>query len=239
ERIESVRKAELAVVVQKQDGTPVPEARVHVRQTKHAFLFGTAVPAARIVDPGNDKFRQIVVDHFNVVTLENDLKWVALEGDWGPSFTIAKARAAIDWLAQHGIATRGHVLVWPGWRNLPRSLRPYEKNQAELRRRVEQRIAQVMADTRGKLPHWDVLNEPFDNHDLMDILGPEVMVDWFRLARQHDPGAKLYINDYAILSGGGGSTPHRDHYEQTIQFLVDRQAPLDGIGMQGHFGNSL
>lgn len=239
ERIESVRKAELAVLVQNSDGAPVPEATVHVRQTKHAFIFGTAVPAARVVGPGNEKFRQHILDHFNMVTLENDLKWVALEGDWGPSFNLPQARAAIDWLAGRGVPTRGHVLVWPGWRNLPKSLRPYEKNHAELRRRVERRIAQVMADTKGKLPHWDVLNEPFDNHDLLDILGPEIMVDWFRLARQHDPNAKLYINDYAILSGGGGSTPHRDHYEQTIQFLVDRQAPLDGIGMQGHFGNSL
>src|SRR5690606_24636708 len=121
ERIESVRKAELAIVVQKAGGEPMPEAQVHVRQTKHAFLFGTAVPAARIADPGDEKIRQHVLDHFNMVTLENDLKWVALEGDWGPSFTLPKARAAVEWLAARGIPTRGHVLVWPGWRNLPKS----------------------------------------------------------------------------------------------------------------------
>jgi len=38
--------------------------------------------------------------------------------------------------------------------------------------------------TQGRVIHWDTLNEPFDNHDLLDILGKEVAVDWFKLARQ-------------------------------------------------------
>jgi endo-1,4-beta-xylanase len=84
-----------------------------------------------------------------------------------------------------------------------------------------------------------VMNEPFDNHDLMDILGDDVMVEWFKEARAADPKAKLFINDYAILSGGGGDTPHRSHYEKTIAYLIQKGAPLDGIGMQGHFGSSL
>jgi GH35 family endo-1,4-beta-xylanase len=83
------------------------------------------------------------------------------------------------------------------------------------------------------------LNEPFDNHDLMDLLGRDVMVEWFKEARSADPNALLFINDYAILSGGGGTTAHRDHYEETIRFLIEKGAPLDGIGMQGHFGAAL
>ena len=67
---------------------------------------------------------------------------------------------------------------------------------------------------------WDVVNEPFDNHDLLDLLGERVMVDWFAAARATDPAPKLFINDYAILSGGGGTTPHRDHYEKTIEKLI-------------------
>jgi GH35 family endo-1,4-beta-xylanase len=65
------------------------------------------------------------------------------------------------------------------------------------------------------------------------------MVDWFKLVRSIDPKPKLFINDFAILNGGGGTTAHRDHYEKMIQLLVDKGAPFDGIGMQGHFGTSL
>jgi len=65
------------------------------------------------------------------------------------------------------------------------------------------------------------------------------MVGWFKLARATDPLPKLFINDFAILSGGGGDTPHRAHYEKTIRFLVQQKAPFDAVGMQGHFGGSL
>ena len=92
---------------------------------------------------------------------------------------------------------------------------------------------------KGRLIHWDTLNEPFDNHDLLDVLGKDVAVDWFKLAHKADPGPKLFINDYAILSGGGGTTAHRDYYESMIKMLIDKGAPVNGIGMQGHFGNSL
>ncbi|HYP87796.1 MAG TPA: endo-1,4-beta-xylanase, partial [Polyangiaceae bacterium] len=39
--------------------------------------------------------------------------------------------------------------------------------------------------------------------------------------------------------GGPGATPHRDNYERVIKLLVDKGAPFDGIGMQGHFGSAL
>jgi len=92
---------------------------------------------------------------------------------------------------------------------------------------------------KGLVDEWDVVNEPFSNHDLMDVLGREVMIDWFKIARAADPSAKLMINDYGILPGGKGDTAHRRHYEQTIQFLLDGGAPLDLIGLQSHFGGSL
>jgi GH35 family endo-1,4-beta-xylanase len=239
--IEQHRKAPLTVTVTDASGKVVPEADVTVKLSEHAFGFGTCVPAGRILSstPADERFKTTLTELFNVATLENDLKWVPLAGEWGKSFTTANAVNAIDWLNSKGIDVRGHVLVWPGWHNLPKSLKNLEKDPAKLRTEIAQHIATVAGATKGKVVHWDVVNEPYDNHDLLDILGAEVMVDWFKSARAADPQAKLFINDYAILSGGGGTTPHRDHYEKTIRMLLDKGAPLDGIGMQGHFGNSL
>ena len=45
------------------------------------------------------------------------------------------------------------------------------------------------------------------------------------------PGAT--ISSSKTGGGGGGTTAHRDHYEKMIQLLVDKGAPLDGIGMFG------
>jgi GH35 family endo-1,4-beta-xylanase len=239
ERIERLRKAELQVVVKDKSGRPVPGAKVRATLSKHSFMFGTCAPAARIVDPSQTKYQSIMTELFNSVTLENDLKWVALAGDWGASFTMNRTLAAVDWLHKHSMPVRGHVLVWPGWRNLPKYLRAYQKNPEQLRAEIRKHIQEVAGQVKGRVIHWDVVNEPFDNHDALDILGSEVMVDWFKLAHAADPKPKLFINDYAILSGGGGPTAHRDHYEKTIQMLIDQGAPLDGIGMQGHFGEAL
>jgi len=89
---------------------------------------------------------------------------------------------------------------------------------------------------RGLVRDWDVLNEPWSNHTLQDVLGEEAMADWFRAAKAADPEARLFINDFGILNKAGEHKVHQDHYEKTIQFLLEHNAPIDGIGMQAHFG---
>jgi endo-1,4-beta-xylanase len=239
ERIEKVRKSELSILVQDRNGKAMSGADVTIHQTKQAFGFGSAVVAQTLSRPGNDKYKQLTAELFNTAVLENNLKWQPLAGDWGEGWTVAVAQKGVDWLGQHGIQTRGHVLVWPGWKNLPRSLKPLEKDPVKLRAAVNAHVTELATAMRGKLLHWDVMNEPFDNHDLMDLLGEDAMIEWFRAARAADPSAQLFINDYAILSGGGGTTPHRDNYERVIKLLLDKGAPLDGIGLQGHFGAEL
>lgn len=241
ERIEKIRKAELSITVTDRAKKPLPGADVVVKQTRQAFGFGSAVQAQRLVLPGNgnERYQALIPELFNIAVLENNLKWQPLAGDWGSGWTLDMAKQGVDWLSRRGIPTRGHVLVWPGWKNLPRSLRDLEKDPPKLREAVRRHVHDMVSEMKGKLVHWDVVNEPFDNHDLLDRFGNEVMLEWFKEARATDPGVKLFINDYAILSGGGADTPHRDHYAKTIGFLVEKGAPFDGVGMQGHFGSSL
>ncbi len=238
-RIEKFRKQDLQITVRDQSGKAVADAEVSLHQTRQAFGFGSAVVAQTLTLPGNDRYKQLTAELFNTAVLENNLKWQPLAGDWGGGFTVDVAKKGVDWLAEHGLQTRGHVLVWPSWRNLPRSLKQLEGDHAKLRAEVLKHVRELTSAMRGKLSQWDVLNEPFDNHDLMDLLGEDVMIEWFKAAHEADPSAKLFINDYAILSGGGGDSPHRDHYEKTIRLLKDKGAPVDGIGMQGHFGAAL
>ncbi len=236
ERIDRLRKAELTVQVVGSNGAPVPGAQVSANLTRHAFQFGTCAPAETVLANDRKRFQDIMHEHFNMVTLENDLKWEALT-DW--NFPLDRGSRAVDWLRNAGYDVRGHVLVWPGWNELPAALKRQKDHPDQLREAVTTHIRELVTAMKGRLEHWDVVNEPYTNHDLLDILGYDVMVDWFKLTRSIDPKPKLFINDFAILSGGGGTTPHRDHYEKMIQLLVDKGAPFDGIGMQGHFGTSL
>jgi GH35 family endo-1,4-beta-xylanase len=237
-RIEEHRKSELIVEVVDGSGSPVPNASVRVEQKKHAYMFGSAINGTYLVRETGaeaDRYRAEAAALFNTVTIENELKWPALAGDWGVS-TWNTALAALDWAKSQNLETRGHVLVWPSWRHTPKFLQGLASDPKALRQAVNDHITNTVTTTRGKLVHWDVVNEPFDNHDLMDVLGAQEMVEWFKLAQAADPDTPRFLNDYAILSGGGGNSAHRDHFEDTIRFLLENGAPLDGLGMQGHFG---
>ncbi|MEM7625150.1 MAG: endo-1,4-beta-xylanase [Planctomycetota bacterium] len=235
QRIDELRKGDLHITVVDAQGRPVPGAEVRIEMTRHAFSFGSAVVAKTLADPSFDpRYRETVATWFNEVVFENDLKWVN-HGTGDPD----DIAASLSWLAARDIGVRGHVLVWPGWEWLPEDLPALASNPEELRRRVEQRVFDAAGKYRGQIKDWDVINEPYNNHDLMDILGKEVMIDWFKLAQQADPEAKRYINDWGILTGGGNDTNHQDNYHDWIDFLVENGAPIDGIGLQGHFGSAL
>jgi GH35 family endo-1,4-beta-xylanase len=233
ERIDRIRKSNLVVKVVDADGNPVPDASVRVRMTRHRFAFGSAVVARTIVADTEDarRYRQVIEECFNRVVFENDLKW--------PHWDRKNVPPAIEWLRARGISIRGHCLVWPSWENSPRDLISLKDRPDELRKRVADHITEIVSTYRGKLVDWDVINEIRTNRDLLDVLGDDVAADWFRLARDADPDARLWINDYDILSGGGRNTRAQDDYENAIRRLLDAKAPLDGIGLQGHFGARL
>ncbi len=253
ERIAKYRKAPLSVLVHDAAGKPVPGAEVTIQMTAQEFILGTAVNAKTLANapPFNrtqsgssatdseSKYVAAIPQYFNTIVLENNLKWKPLAGDWGSAWTFEDASRAIDWARKAGLRTRGHVLVWPSFKHLPTRLKALENDKEKLRAEVRAHVRDLATKMKGRLDHWDVINEPYDNHDLMDILGPEEMVEWFKIAREADPGAKLYLNDYSILSGGPGDNGHRAHFEETIRFLIEKGAPIDGIGMQGHFGSGL
>lgn len=237
ERIEAHRKADMRIRVEDALGRPVAGARVAVAMKKHAFEFGTAVNAAYMASgaPAEeiDRYRQEILALFNAAVLENDLKWPTWEnGDK------AHTLETLRWLVGAGMAVRGHCLVWPSWKHLPKDLPALKDDPQALRRRIREHILDVAGSARGMLVDWDVINEAYTNHDLMDILGREAMVEWFHLAREADPRATLYINDFQIIAGGGTNKAKQDFYYDTIKYLIDSGAPIGGIGLQCHFGSA-
>jgi GH35 family endo-1,4-beta-xylanase len=241
DRIRQHRKAELEIEVRDADSLPVPYASVHANLTRHAFGFGSAVNLQRLTDPSPTyaTYRQKILELFNRVVNENDLKWPAWEGDWGAGFTKAKSIAGLQWLKARGYYVRGHNLVWPSYDNVANSARALWGQPDALRAHVLWHIGDVGTSTGMYCDEFDVINEPYTNHDLMDMLGNDVMVDWFNKAREVMPATRLFLNDYDILASGGSTdTAHQQGYYDAIRFLLDRGAPLGGIGCQGHFNGS-
>lgn len=240
-RIEQVRKSGFLIEVRDAAGAPVPGARVRVEQTRSLFHFGSALQFARLVQdsPDNRIYREKALALFNAASPENDLKWPAWDGDWKGTFSREQSIAALRWLRENGFHVRGHVLVWPSWKNLPKSvtaLKDGKANQARIPSLVLQHIADITGATREWVQEWDVLNEPYTNHDLMAIFGPDIMVEWFKAARAGAaPGAPLYLNDYSNHDLVA-DRPHCLDFVKVAKFLLAKGAPLGGLGLQGHIG---
>ena len=238
DRIEKVRKADLEIQVLDSNGQPLSGQPVHVKLDSHAFGFGTAVNSWKVTgkDENAAKYREVLKENFNLGAIENGLKWPFW--DEKPEYR----HLAIDtlkWLQTQNIKVRGHVMVWPGQGHLPDWVKSLKDNPKALKRTLAARIREMGFLTQGIAEDWDVINEGFDNHELMDWLGDEAMVEWFKQSDAVLPDADLYYNDYAALVRGGHPTGHKDHFEKTINFLIDNGAPIDGLGIQGHFGSLL
>jgi GH35 family endo-1,4-beta-xylanase len=246
QRIEANRKANMSVNVFDAGGAPIPSANVHVAMQQHEFGFGSAVVGHRLRDnnPTHAAYKQKVDELFNIATLENNLKWPPWEGEWGGAFTQAGAVSALEWLDSKDIRSRGHVMVWPGRDNLPADIRAMldsgplnATEQRIVRNRISAHIESLTSATNGHIGYWDVLNEPRTNNDLMQQLseGDQAMVDWFQQADAATQ-ASLYINEFDILSSAGGTaTAKQNLYFETIEYLQNNGAAIDGVGFQGHF----
>lgn len=250
ERINQFRKGDLTVKVTDRDGNPLPGAQVFVQQTNHGFKFGSAVTAQLLAGNGQteadrEMYRSRVSSHFTTTVLENDLKWPFWE-DWQPW----NRQATMDtfaWLKNQNLPVRGHNLIWPSSDYLPNDARSLTGDG--LKTRIDQHFADILNPEHagGKCYQWDVVNEPYTNYDLQGRiavgstpqsngkLGNQEILRWFQLARTLDPQSKLFVNDYNILAAGGADVNHQNYLFELTKWMLANDAPVDGVGMQGHF----
>ena len=65
-------------------------------------------------------------------------------------------------------------------------------------------------------------------------LGDQYIADAFRIARQADPQALLFYNDY----GGEGLNQKSNRIYDLVQGLRAQGVPIDGVGLQMHITGS-
>ena len=114
QRIEQHRKANLTVNVVDSLGTPVPGADVHVEMKRHTFGWGTAVTASRINSnsSNNMMYKQKLLENFNHVVFENDLKWPQWSGSsWNAT------QQALNWLDANDLPARALPVLGHGRRH--------------------------------------------------------------------------------------------------------------------------
>ena len=208
-----------------------PGAQVKVRQLQHAFAFGTAVATRFFGSPSTVESRgylRLMTDNFNAVVPENAMKWPRSEPVQG-----REQWEGVDRMLRYCVAkdmqVRGHCLFWampsqvPGW--VRRLDRP------SLARAVDVRAKRTTARFVGRIEEFDVDNEMLRHSWYRNRLGAKVVARMFEMAAEGNPRARLYVNDHGILTQGNQAFA----YGRQIQELLDRKAPLGGIGCQAHF----
>jgi GH35 family endo-1,4-beta-xylanase len=252
QRIEQYRKADLTVAVVDSLGQAVPGADVHVQMKRHAFGFGTAVPASWIVNTSSNgvMFRQKLLENFNQVVFENDLKWPPWIGLWGAGFNWPQTQQALDWLDANRLPTRGHYLSWATWSG--NDAWGTSQNINTLRQRLFDHISDKLPTVGTRVFEWDVINHPvgwlndtYENRMESAGLYAEGL-DFYAEIINHARaiidrpvaqgglgGAEmpLWINEDDIIAGGSRA----NDYERIIDYLIAHGAAPDGIGFQSHF----
>jgi GH35 family endo-1,4-beta-xylanase len=230
ERIEKLRKANFRIAVLDNQGNPLPNAEVRLSQYRHHFGFGAAVKPEYLFEQGSPEhqafYRDTTNRYFHRTTVANGLKWKHHE---------AKKPAVekfLDWCRLQQMPVRGHCLVWPRFRRIPARLGHLRDDRPALRKTIEEHVTKMVSMYDEPLIEWDVLNEPFTEHEFMDLLGQEVVHDWFRLAEKANPRLTRYINDFGVLTRP--SVKHQQFYFDMIRDLLDANVPVQGIGFQGH-----
>ncbi|MGM9508979.1 endo-1,4-beta-xylanase [Larkinella sp. GY13] len=233
ERIEKYRKGDLMVTVLDGSGKPITDAAVAVRLKKIAFGWGTATNSALVLDtlnPDAKIYRDTLLRYFNKVVFENEMK----SKNWERA-NHNQTKKAASWFRAHGIPVRGHVMVWPSWQHSPHLVR-FRHDTAALGAFILNQIANQTTVMNGQFTEWDVVNEPYAHHAIMDSLGGKaVMINWFKAARKNAPDVKLFLNEYTMFHADGAGS---DSFYNYVKFLQEQNAPLDGIGEQGHIGGT-
>ena len=174
-----------------------------------------------------ERYRSEVARLFNYAAPENALKWRVWERD------SVLARGTVDWLAARGIPLHGHALIWSSlhWDAIPEEVEARLNEPAYVRERAAEHVRAIATAYAGAIPEWDVLNEPLHETDLEQAVGFDERVRWFQIAREADPAARLFVNEFDVLEEDG----LLEQYKTLIRDLTTAGAPVSGIGIQGHF----
>ena len=164
---------------------------------------------------------------------------------WGPVhpepevFNFEPADKYVAFGLENDMFIVGHTLVWhsqvPDWVFQDKQGNTITKEA--LLKRMQEHISTVAGRYKGKIGGWDVVNEALEDDGSLrqtkwlEIIGEEFLQKAFDYARETDPEAELYYNDYSLWKPA-----KREGAVRLVRKLQEKGIKVDGIGMQGHYG---
>ncbi|MDA3930576.1 MAG: endo-1,4-beta-xylanase [Prolixibacteraceae bacterium] len=206
---------------------------------RESFKLGCSVNNAMVT--GRDSLSQkIVVEQFNTITPENELKAETINPR-PDVWNFAPADAFVKFGEDHNMFIVGHTLIWhnqtPAW--FFKDKNGNQKSHDAMVEKMRSYIEQVAGRYVGRIDAWDVVNEVIDNdgsyrpttwvNGLGD--GDELVKLAFKFAEEYAPGTELYYNDF-----NAWRPTKRDGIARLVRMLQKEGIRIDGVGIQGHWG---
>lgn len=210
---------------------------------KDYFTVGVAVNQRNVSDEAQ---MAIIKKQYNSVTAENDWKPGMIhpkEGVWN----FERADKIANFCRENGIKMRGHCLCWHSqfadWMFVDKKGKPVKKEV--FYERLREHIHTVVNRYKDVVYAWDVVNEaiadggsprhgqepnPYRQSRHYQLCGDEFIAKAFEFAREADPDALLFYNDYSTVDPG-----KRERIYEMVKKMKEAGVPIDGIGMQGHY----
>ncbi|MBR7618931.1 endo-1,4-beta-xylanase [Phenylobacterium sp. 20VBR1] len=196
------------------------------------FPVGAAIQAVHLQDP---TLVRLLTEQVSQLTPEWEMKMEYIaqpDGSFrfdGPDQIAAFAKA-------NGIRLFGHTLVW--YDQAPAAFEKLDESRVSFAAAYRNYILAVVGRYRGQAVGWDVINETVldDGSGWRDSLWArklgklEHMILAFQHAREADPSAVLFLNDFFLET-----LPNkRRAYLKLAETLLKAGAPLGGLGTQTH-----
>ncbi|MEO8371400.1 MAG: endo-1,4-beta-xylanase [Candidatus Solibacter sp.] len=202
---------------------------------KGYFHVGAALNPAQF-EERDARGAAIVSTHFNTISPENVLKW-QLVHPRVDAYDFAPADKYVAFGEKHHMFIVGHTLVWhsqvPQWVFQNEKGEPLDREG--LLKRMREHIQTVVGRYKGRIGGWDVVNEALNEDGTLrqspwlKIIGEDFIAKAFEYAREADPKAELYYNDYSVENPA-----KRDGAVRLIKKLQDSGIKVTAMGLQGH-----
>jgi endo-1,4-beta-xylanase len=195
------------------------------------FLVGAALNATQIEEK-DAMAATLIPKQFNAITPENIMKCEVIHPQWD-KYNFTMADKIVEYGKKYNMPVHGHTLIWHS------QLSSFARgiNDADsFRTFFTNHITTVASRYDGKVSSWDVVNEALEENGSMrksiflNKLGPDYVVDAFRLAQKASPNSELYYNDY------NNEQPNkRAGCIALIKKIQAAGVRIDGVGIQGHW----
>lgn len=215
-------------------GRPGAAAKVAQLPTLKAvapFPVGACVATSELGDP---QFVELVRRNFTQVTPEWEMKMERILADDG-SMRFDAADQIAEFCRSSGLRLHGTTLVW--YSQDPPAFEALKDNPTAFAAKLRDYTHAVIGRYRGLARGWDVLNEAvaedgdgYRGGVWAAGLGDDYGRIAFEMAREADPAALLFLNDYNLEL----MPAKLDAFQRLLERLLKAGAPVTGLGTQSH-----